>query len=395
MKARNISTAPSTRCFTRARSSTASRARASPRADDKPIVIAEGYMDVIALNRAGYTGAVAPMGTAITEAQIEALWKLIPAGTRAPILCLDGDNAGQRAAERAVDRILPILKPDHTLKIAFMPPGEDPDSLLKAGGPTALAKILDEAIALSEMLWRLVNAQKPGRTPEEQAGLRAFLLGQVDRINDKNVREEYRRDMQRRLNEKTYGQRSGGPGRLSFKQFAPRFAGKNRPVPPGFGPKPQSRPGSANDKRGMALISVMVRHPLLFEEFCEGFHHLTVLDRLAPLHQAICTALGQHHDMDSTTLQAYLVENGHGEALEAVLHRDVRLHSGFAREDLSEGQLREGWISMMASDNSSLLADISLAGAEFASTMDEASLLKLRALQAQLKTGLPLDGDVD
>ena len=92
-------------------------------AEGKPVIVAEGYMDVIALNRAGFTGAVAPMGTALTEAQIEELWRLIPSGVRAPILCLDGDKAGQQAAKRAVERVLPILKPDHTLKIAFMPQG--------------------------------------------------------------------------------------------------------------------------------------------------------------------------------------------------------------------------------------------------------------------------------
>jgi DNA primase len=366
--------------------------------DDQPIVIAEGYMDVIALNRAGYTGAVAPMGTAITEAQIEALWKLTPQGLRAPILCLDGDNAGQRAAERAVDRVLPILKPDHTLKIAFMPPGEDPDTLLKTGGTQALAKVLDEAIPLSDMLWRLVSAQKPGKTPEEQAGFRAFLLDQVARIANGPVREEYRRDMLRRLNEKTYGQRSGGFGRGMPKPFSSRFGKNQRPqsyAVPGLGPKPLSRPGSAGDKRVLALLSVMVRHPFLFQEFCEGFHHLAVPARLAPLHEAICTALGQHHDMDSAALQDHLAEIGLKTELEAILHRDVRLHSGFARADMSPEQLKAGWISMVASDHDGLKADIRQAAGELAAHMDEASLLKLRRLQTQFSLDSPIDGDLD
>ncbi len=364
--------------------------------DDKPVVIAEGYMDVIALNRAGYTGAVAPMGTAVTEAQIDALWKLVPAGLRAPILCLDGDNAGQRAAERAVERILPILKPDHTLKIAFMPPGEDPDSLLRTGGTQAIAKVLDEAIPLSEMLWRITLAQKPGRTPEEQAGFRAFLLDQVARINDTMVREEYRRDMLRRLSERNFVQRGPAGLRKPPQRGLPSRYGRNQPQFNAFGPKPTRKPGSAGDVRMTALLSVMVRHPFLFEEFCEGFHDLAVPERLRPLHEAICATLGQHHDMEAAALHVHLAENGHALALEAVLHRDIRLHSGFAREDMSREQLREGWISMMASGhNPVLLADIRQAAAELAISMDEPALIKLRALQAQLSTGTPLDGDVD
>ncbi len=364
-------------------------------ADGAPIVIAEGYMDVIALTRAGYPGAVAPMGTAITEAQIEALWRLIPAGSRVPFLCLDGDNAGQRAAERAVARVLPILKPDHSLRIAFMPPGEDPDSLARSGGGAALAKILDGAIPLSEMLWRTTLAQKPGQTPEEQAGLRAFLLDRVSEIRDGLVREEYRRDMLRRLGERNYADRRAAFAGRRTAGGTPRFGRTGKLIPLG-GPRPGQKPGKAQDTRARALLSVMARHPYLFEEFCEGFHHLAVPEGLRRLHGAICEALGSRHDLDAGALQAHLAASGHAEALEAILHRGVRLHSGFARDDMNPEQVREGFLSMLASDgNLALMDDIRSAQAEFAANMDEASLLKLRMLQAQLKAGAPLDGEVD
>ena len=362
-------------------------------AEGQPIVIAEGYMDVIALTRAGYPGAVAPMGTAITEAQVEALWKLIPSGLRAPILCLDGDNAGQRAAERAVARVLPILKPDHTLQIAFMPAGEDPDSLLRAGGTPALAKVLEQAIPLSEMLWRSTLAQKSGRTPEEQAGLRAFLLDRVSAIGDNMVREEYRRDMLRRLGEKNFATRRSIP----FQRHSGRpFVRGQKPGPFYGGPKPTQRPGSADTVRMKALLSLMVRHPFLFEEFCEAFHHLAVPEPLRALHAGICEALSERHDLESDGLHAHLTERGHSESLEVVLHHSVKMHSAFAHGDLTREQVREGWLALTARDQTlALMDDISRAQAEFADKMDETNLMKLRALQMQLATASPLDGELE
>ena len=139
------------------------------------VIVVEGYMDVIALHRAGFGGAVAPLGTALTETQLHELWRLAPE----PVLCFDGDAAGQRAALRALARALPLLTPGRSLRFAALPAGEDPDSLIRGGAPGAFPQILAAARPLSEMLWqrrterrrdRHAGAARRSRTPGDGAG---------------------------------------------------------------------------------------------------------------------------------------------------------------------------------------------------------------------------------
>src|SRR5262249_56742973 len=127
----------------------------------------EGYMDVIALQRSGFVGAVAPLGTALTERQIEELWRIAPE----PILCFDGDAAGLRAAGRAVDRALPLLRPGYTLRLATLPVGEDPDTLVLRHGVRAMREILVEARPLAEFLWTVEIKAGPLDTPERRAAI--------------------------------------------------------------------------------------------------------------------------------------------------------------------------------------------------------------------------------
>src|SRR5258708_14828680 len=112
-------------------------------------MVVEGNMDVIAVHRAGFPGAVAPLGTALTEGQLGEMWKL----AEEPYLCFDGDNAGRRAAQRAADRALPLLKPGKSLRFIALPAGEDPDSLIRARGPEAVRPVLELARPLADLLW--------------------------------------------------------------------------------------------------------------------------------------------------------------------------------------------------------------------------------------------------
>src|SRR5215470_1072073 len=159
------------------------------------ILVCEGYMDVIALAEAGFAGAVAPLGTALTEGQIAELWRLVPE----PILCFDGDAAGQRAAARAVERALPLLQPGKSLRFALLPPGEDPDSLIRARGAPAMREVLDGARPLVDMLWDLELAAQPADTPERRAGFQQRLRERIRRIAERTVQEGYRSEIDRRL----------------------------------------------------------------------------------------------------------------------------------------------------------------------------------------------------
>src|SRR6185437_10125059 len=183
-------------------------------AKDESAIVVEGYTDVIALHRAGFTTAVAPLGTALTEAQIEELWRMAPE----PVLCFDGDSAGQRAASRALARALPILKPGLSLRFAILPPSEDPDSLILHHGPPAMRELLDRAQPLAEVLWRLETVH-PTDTPERRAALEKRLDSQVRLIADRSVQEHYRNFFRERLAE-MFGARRGPVGGRSMP---PRF----------------------------------------------------------------------------------------------------------------------------------------------------------------------------
>ncbi len=159
------------------------------------IVVAEGYMDVIALVRAGFDYAVAPLGTALTEDQLHLLWRTAPE----PILAFDGDEAGLRAAHRAAHLALPHLKAGFSLRFAFLPSGEDPDSFLRANGPAAMKKLLDETLPLSQVLWRAETEGRDFSTPERRAGLERALAEIVSAISDGTIADYYRRDFEQKV----------------------------------------------------------------------------------------------------------------------------------------------------------------------------------------------------
>ena len=152
-------------------------------------------MDVIALAEAGFTTAVAPLGTALTEDQLTLLWRVSPE----PILAFDGDEAGRRAAQRASRLALPHLVAGQSLRFVFLPAGEDPDSLLKRQGPEAMRALLAKAQPLADTLWNSETENRDFSTPERRAGLEATLETLVKSIRDGKVAEYYRRDFSDRI----------------------------------------------------------------------------------------------------------------------------------------------------------------------------------------------------
>src|SRR6056297_3616922 len=153
----------------------------------QPLVVAEGYMDVIALSEAGFTSTVAPLGTAITEDQLRLLWRMAPE----PIIALDGDTAGLRAAMRVIDIALPLLEAGQSLRFALMPEGLDPDDLIKAQGAGAMQKLLDQAIPMVQLLWRRETEGKQFDSPERKAALDKALRDRIKLIRDPSIRSHY------------------------------------------------------------------------------------------------------------------------------------------------------------------------------------------------------------
>ena len=189
-------------------------ARARPLAFERErILVAEGYMDVVALTEAGFGEAVAPLGTALTEEQIQLLWRMNPE----PTLCFDGDSAGRKAAFRAVDVVLPHLKPGFSLSFAFLPDGLDPDDLVRQRGPDAMRVLIEAKKPLADVLFEKEAATGDWSTPERRAGLEKLIGAQLKRIGDAGVRGHYGDAMRQRLNalwgrpQSTAASAAGGP----------------------------------------------------------------------------------------------------------------------------------------------------------------------------------------
>ena len=159
------------------------------------MVAVEGYVDVIAMVTAGFAATVAPLGTALTEDQLALLWKMADE----PVLCFDGDNAGLRAAFRAVELAMPRLKPGKSLKFALLPQGQDPDDLVRSAGRDAVNDVIGAARPLADMLWARETEGHSFETPERRAALEARINEVTAGIADDAVRKYYRQDFNARL----------------------------------------------------------------------------------------------------------------------------------------------------------------------------------------------------
>lgn len=171
--------------------------------ENKRLIICEGYMDVIALDKFGFPYAAAPMGTALTEDQIQTAWKVVGE----PILCFDGDNAGIKAAFRSIDRALPILKPGYSLQFMFLPDKQDPDEFLRSKGASEFEKLFTNTSSLIDLLWDKNTKNQPADTPERKALIEKNLKEEVMKIEDKDVRMYYAQEIKKRLGE-AYGLQS-------------------------------------------------------------------------------------------------------------------------------------------------------------------------------------------
>jgi DNA primase len=313
-----------------------SAARAA-RETEHGAIVTEGYMDVIALHRGGFTGAVAPLGTALTEAQLGELWRLAPE----PVLCFDGDAAGQRAAARALRRALPLLRPGHSLRFAALPAGEDPDSLIRGTGPGAFEQVLRIARPLADMLWELERGLKPVDTPERRADLERRLNEDVGLIADRAVQAEYRRFVRERLFES--GRFVRGPRRR------PGFV-RDGPAPPLRSPARRQRE---------LLLRMLLHFPALIEQVAEQFAALDLPEiELDTLRREILQAEALRPGLDAQALQQHLEAGGYAAVVAALLSPTV--DSGFLVRRSDPTTIRGEWdhvIGMLTGTGRSALAE--------------------------------------
>lgn len=252
-----------------------------------PLVVVEGYMDVIALAQAGIGGAVAPLGTALTEEQLEELWRLAPT----PILCFDGDAAGSRAAARAADLALPLLAPERSLKLARLPTGEDPDTLVRQRGANEMEAILAAAMPLADTLYDLLRDPGGEATPEQRAAFRARLETAARRIPDRTLASEYRRALLDRF--------FAGRGQNARRTTASRAL-----------PRPNPTLDGVAAERLRILTAILLRHPILLRDVDHAYSGLDLPPLLAVLRNSIQEWVENAEILDSQALISHLTDSG-------------------------------------------------------------------------------------
>jgi DNA primase len=302
-------------------------------ADGEPLIVVEGYTDVMALYKAGYKGAVAPLGTALTEDQILILWQILAAKDKTPILCFDGDNAGRRAAYRAAERMLPLLKPDQSALFAFLPTGQDPDSLIKTQGKKAFHSVLESAMPLVQFLWLSMTEGKEFNTPETKAGLSKKLNEKTERITDRSV-QIYYKQMFKELLYKHFGSKSY----QSYKRGYPANANKQ------VGLKLRKPAFSPNRLPQMILMACIINHPEIYEVVEEQYAQLFFEDnRLDSLRKKTMNLISLEENLDTQALQRHLISAGFKNELELILSDAIYTHAGFARPSTPFEEVQEGW----------------------------------------------------
>jgi DNA primase len=280
--------------------------RAAPAARQSGrVVVVEGYMDVIALANAGIADAVAPLGTALTEMQLEMLWRMV----EVPVLCFDGDAAGQRAAMRAITRALPLLAPMRSLSIVRLPAGLDPDDLIKAQGAKAMEALLAEPASLIDTLWTFERDAQGLATPEAKAGLKARLMAHVETIADPEIKSLYRRELSERFSAFAYPPRPPRPAFQSRQQQGARTPWRGAPLPPpGLSEEAREKLAAimaGAQRQGLlaAVLAGLARHPHEIARHTEALSALARLDRkAAPLIESLLDLAETLDSRDATAI---------------------------------------------------------------------------------------------
>jgi DNA primase len=252
-----------------------------------PLVVAEGYMDVIAIQKSGVATAVAPLGTALTEEQIGLLWKLHDE----PVLCFDGDAAGQRAQARALERLLPQLQPGKSARLAVLPAGQDPDDLLQSEGGDGLLKVLSAARSMIDSLWTITAEQHDLRQPEQRAQFWQAVRDQVRQIGHGQVRGAFSDEIEARIAAMRTAGRGGGRGGVAGGLARPRVR----------------RPTTGAIHRHRAICALIMAHPELVPDMFESLLFIDSGDAgLEALKKAAIDAVIRDPDLDAAALRHHL-----------------------------------------------------------------------------------------
>ncbi|MCT4575263.1 MAG: DNA primase [Alphaproteobacteria bacterium] len=281
---------------------------------EKEIFVVEGNVDVVSMNIAGFKGTVAPLGTALTENQISEIWKM----SNNPVLCFDGDSAGYKAGERAIHRALPILKPDYSLNLVFMPTGEDPDTLIKTKGVSHMRDVLSKSKSLFDCLWDFEVEKANMNTPEGKAGFEKSIKEKIFEIKDEAVRGYYLSAVKDKL----------------FQSRNFKNSGKYKKA--GLAPKPKGVK-LQRDLNLKAIMASILNYPEIFDDIANDLLNIDNLSK-SKLYEKTYLKL-EDESVSSEDLISYLREEGFSDSLNKVLNNEVYLYFQWCRPNLNKDEL--------------------------------------------------------
>lgn len=295
-------------------------------------------MDVVSLHGAGFTSAMAPLGTALTETQILELWKLAPD----PIICFDGDEAGRRAAGRALDRALPLLRPENSLRFVTLPPSEDPDSLIRSKGQSTFQRYLDTALPASGFLWEINTEGKSVEyysTPERTASLEGRLRYRVNKIDNDIVQKNFQHfiwdkiwDIRRELRRKRK--------LLSVEKATERKISATLAALVGL----QDRISNIE----ILLVSMAINHPEIILDDIDSFASLEINNKtLKKMWESILENMGGETVSDSLDLRNVL-QDRYGDLVDRLFESPIFKGCSFAHFGADREWTRRGWKAILA-----------------------------------------------
>ena len=318
----------------------ARRFASDPKVKARGLIVAEGYMDVIAFARAGLGHAVAPLGTALTEDQLRLLWR---AGG-APTVCLDGDSAGRRAAATAAERALPLLEAGRTLRFVFLPEGQDPDDMLRDRGAQALREAITEPRPLVDVLWDREKSLEPLDDPDQRAGFRKRLRALTGKIQDGDLKAEYIAEFDRRLSD-LFG--AGFAGRRTQRQSSWR-----REKDPLAGPATASLKASRQGPRAGATARILLLAAIEWPSIAEGEAETLAELPLGPLdslRDGVLDACSSEDLARAGGLSSALVERGFGEVLQRLEADRGPMRAAMGGDQAAVDGRAEAWRALAAS----------------------------------------------
>ena len=351
------------------------------------LVVTEGYMDVIALIRAGIP-AMAPLGTAITESQILALWRVVAE----PVLCFDGDAAGARAALRAAERALPLLQPGCSFRFVTLPRGEDPDSLVRARGARGMESLIAGARPMAQVIWEMETRGRPVDTPERRAAVEKALMGRARSIADKQVQDYYVRDFRRRLRE-AFADFTPVAGARRRDHRAAAWSGGAR-GPLASDPLIGTEEGRA-EARERVLVATVLNHPDLLAEIAEEFTAAEIgSHEYDSLRQAILDVVAGNREVDREidreTLAAELAGRGFARIVEGLVGARARVLDWFARPGAARDDALTGFRHALDLHQRVRAGHAELEACEsaFAEDPSEENWARLQAVRCELQAAL-------